>query len=163
MGHEPRIPVRLRNGEDDDGSAVITCAAGALAIDRRVLGGPWEEWEAPDEDGVYVVVQDEPGLVAALTAEGYDVDTEGYRAPDQEDANYWYAKRAYDQEESAGELREILGWKTRDDVLRFRRVIAALVVVRDHGCSVDSFLDACWFNGFPPEPQAWCRKILDRR
>lgn len=81
----PRI--RLDNQDKEDGSVLVIAEDAAEAEhDQSIDGSSWEI----DGDFAYTYIQDRPGLVAALEADGYAVDaSEYYENSEEEFAEMW--------------------------------------------------------------------------
>lgn len=79
---DPDAPeIKLDNMDRDDGSVLVTCEDSSVKEEHQSIAG--SSWEAPsDMNGAYAVITDEPGLVAKLEKEGYNVDSSEYCEPD---------------------------------------------------------------------------------
>jgi len=76
----PEMKIKLDNMDKDDGTVTVYCDDKAAAIHDQSIEGSM--WEAPgDLDVAYACICDRPGLVEALEADGYEVNTEDYDAP----------------------------------------------------------------------------------
>lgn len=74
------MKIALDNMDKDDGTVTVYCDDQQAAIDDQSIEGSM--WEAPgDLDVAYAVICDRPGLVEALEADGYEVDTSEYSPP----------------------------------------------------------------------------------
>jgi hypothetical protein len=79
---DPDAPkIKLDNMDRDDDSVLVTCEDSSVKEEHHSING--SNWEAPsDMSGAYAIISDEPGLVAKLEKEGYDVDSSEYCEPD---------------------------------------------------------------------------------
>lgn len=74
------MKIALDNMDKDDGTVTVYCEDRQAAIDDQSIEGSM--WEAPgDLDVAYACICDRPGLVEALEADGYEVDTSEYSPP----------------------------------------------------------------------------------
>jgi hypothetical protein len=81
-GDPDAFEVKLDNMDRDDGSVLVTCDDRAVKEEHQSIAG--SHWEAPrDMSGAYAIICDEPGLVAKLEKEGYNVDSSEYCEPDE--------------------------------------------------------------------------------
>lgn len=73
------LKIFLDNLEDRNGMVLVTCRDGQRAkVEHQSIDGT--RWEA-DGDFGYAMIEDRPGLVADLKAEGYEVDESEYSPP----------------------------------------------------------------------------------
>jgi len=79
---DPDAPeIKLDNMDRDDGSVLVTCSDQSVKEEHQSIAG--SNWEAPgDMDIAYAMISDEPGLVAKLEKEGYNVDSSEYCEPE---------------------------------------------------------------------------------
>jgi hypothetical protein len=82
---DPNAPeVKLDNMDRDDGSVLVTCEDRKVKEEHQSIAG--SNWEAPnDMSGAYAIISDEPGLVAKLEKEGYQVLQAEYCEPDEKE------------------------------------------------------------------------------
>lgn len=75
------MKIALDNLEQEHGLVTVYCGDREAAIEDQTIDGCL--WEAPgDLDVAYAVLQDRPGLITELKAEGYEVDIHFYVEPD---------------------------------------------------------------------------------
>jgi hypothetical protein len=78
-----KLAIKLDNLDKTDGSVSVYCHDVIGAKDDQSIDG--SRWEACGSDLAYAIITDRPGLVAALEAEGYEVDDSEYCEPDAEE------------------------------------------------------------------------------
>lgn len=85
------MSVKITCSDDDDGMCTVWCDDVEQARhDQSVsLDGQSSNWEFPDGEIAICSLCNFYDLDAALTADGYDVDSSEYSAPDAEDLAYW--------------------------------------------------------------------------
>ena len=72
------MKIKLDNVDRNDWLVLITTTEPKAALEDQSIQGT--RWEAPRDTGIaYAVVCDHPGLVKELTAEGYELDLDGYK------------------------------------------------------------------------------------
>ena len=152
-----RPEIRISTNDDDDGHVTLYCDDVEAARDHQsVLGS---SWEISDDTLAYASVMEQTDLVAVLEAEGYEVDSSEWSAPDDQDFAYWSAKQERENGATPEKLREIFGWQSLADVAACRRVQDA-DRPRDpenpfDDLVSDAYHEACWEAGFVVDHEKW--------
>ena len=85
-----KMAISLSTSDDDDGMVTVCCGNQERATEDQSIEG--SNWECPgDMDVAYASICDRVGLVAALEAQGYEVDDSEYSEPTDEDIAHWGA------------------------------------------------------------------------
>ncbi len=149
-----KMCIDLSVSDNDDGMVQITCwDSEAARDDQSIMGSRWEF----NVDIACTSILDQVGLVAALEADGYEVDSGEYGCPpDTEDFAFWRAKYArLDFHATPEALREILGWDSFAKVSANRRVQDQISVECLDGEEVGEYLQACWDTGSVIDAEKW--------
>lgn len=81
------MKIKLDNLDKNDGTVLVMADAAEAEHDQSIEGSRWES----DGDFAYAYIDDRVGLVDALEREGYEVDTDDYWEPTQEELEAMWA------------------------------------------------------------------------
>lgn len=148
-----KMPITLSVLDEDDGMVQVQCEDSEAARDDQcIMGSRWEF----EGDFAYTTIDDQIGLISALEADGYEVDSSDYGCgPDAEDFAFWRAKYERENGATPEALRETLGWDSLDKVSANRRVQDQINVECLDDDQVSAYLQACWDAGFVVDAEKW--------
>lgn len=148
-----KVEIRISTNDDDDGMVTLYCDDVEAARDAQsVLGS---RWLISDGSLAYASVCKQPDLVAALEADGYDVDSSEWCPPDDQDFRFWHAKNERTNGACPAKLRDILGWHAISDVRVTRRVADQIERSWWNDEERDAFARLCFELGFVIDAEQW--------